>query len=110
MKLQGAVPLHKLVLRYEAKQDLASIARYYRTEHGNPRFANKLANEIEEAIEILREFPYAYPVIPTRTPFRHEYRKLPVRDYMVVYWVNERRKTVTISRVLYARRDYKRFL
>ena len=35
----------------------------------------------------------------------HEYRKLLVKNYFIFYWVDEKEKTITIARVIYARRN-----
>ena len=52
----------------------------------------------------------AQPAYAPLRPLKHEYRKLLVENYMMLYWVSETEKRVTIARVVYARRDYTKLL
>lgn len=93
-----------------AKQDMTEIAKYISHTLSNPAAAENLANEMIESADRLADFPYSNPVHITPKPLKHEYRKLTVRNYIVFYWVNEDEKTITIARVIYARRDYEKLL
>lgn len=91
-------------------RDMVEIARYIAVELKNPIAANNTADELVEAAESIPAFPYANPAyIPIR-PLKHEYRKLIVKNYIMLYRVDEARKLVTVSRVVYARRDYDKIL
>ena len=93
-----------------AMRDMVEIARYIAVELKNPIAANNTADELVEAAESIPAFPYANPAyIPIR-PLKHEYRKLIVKNYIMLYWVDEEQKLVTVSRVVYARRDYDKIL
>lgn len=102
--------MYKLEYLPAARKDMVEIVRYISRELCNPAAANQLALEMIEAGNSILKFPYANPAyIPIR-PLKHEYRKLLVRNYMMFYWVNETEKLVTVARVIYAKRDYKRLL
>ena len=101
--------MYNLMFLDIARKDMVEIAKYISGELKNPVAANKIAEELVEAIDSLCVFPYANPLhIPTIpiSPLEHEYRKLLVKNYMVLYWVEEETKNVIISRVVYARRNY----
>ena len=89
-----------------ARQDMVEIVRYISWELQNPSAAERLATELIEAGEGLSRFPYANPVYLPVRPLKHEYRKLPVRNYLMFYRVDEEKKLVTIMRVIYAKRNY----
>lgn len=93
-----------------AQGDMISAALYIRNSLGNPIAALKLTEEIIVAVEDLQEFPYAYPLYYPRKPLKHDFRKLTVQNYIVFYWVDEGTRTVTVARVIYARRDYDHLL
>lgn len=102
--------MYKLEYLPAARQDMVEIVQYISRELGEPAAAERLAVELIEAGEGIPEFPYAHPAyIPVR-PLRHEYRKLLVRNYMMLYWVDEKEKLITVARVIYAKRDYGRLL
>ena len=89
-----------------ARQDMVEIVRYISRELQNPSAAERLAPELIEAGEGLSRFPYANPVYLPVRPLKHEYRKLPVRNYLMFYRVDEEKKLVTVMRVIYAKRNY----
>lgn len=84
---------------------MADIVRYISHELKNPQAAKKLAEKFIESGERIAVFPYSNPIyIPVRE-LKHEYRKLLTENYYFFYWVDEERKTVTIARVIYAKRN-----
>ena len=93
-----------------AMQDMVEIVVYITQELNNPAAAERIAERLTEAGERLREFPYAQPAYTPLRPLKHEYRKLLVENYMMLYWVTETEKRVTIARVVYARRNYAKLL
>ena len=93
-----------------AKQDMTDISQYVSHELCNPTAAEKLADEMIEAAERLTEFPYINAIHQTLKPLKYEYRKQFVKNYIMFYWVDEEEKTVTIARVIFARRDYEGLL
>lgn len=98
--------MYNLAFLPSARQDLVGIVQYISMGLKNPVAAEQMANALTEAAERIAAFPYANPVyIPIR-PLRHEYRKCPVRNYLIFYWVEEEKQSVTVARVIYAKRDY----
>lgn len=95
---------YKLEYLPAARQDLVEIVRYISGNLKNPAAAHRLAEKMIDAVEALREFPYAKPAYMPLRPLKHEYRKLLVENYLVFYWVDDQAKQITVARVLYARR------
>lgn len=93
-----------------AQKDMVEIVRYISRELQNPTAAERLASELVEAAESLVRFPYAQPVYLPIHPLKYEYRKLLVRNHLMLYWVDEDKKRITIARVIYAKRDYGQLL
>ena len=102
--------MYKLVYLPVARRDMIEIVRYISQELQNPTAADQLAMELIEAGDSIPKFPYANPAFIPIRPLKHEYRKLLVQNYFMFYWVDEVKKLVTVARVVYARRDYKRLL
>ena len=55
----------------------------------NPNAADRLAMNLIEAAEGVCVFPYAAPAYQPIRPLKHEYRKLVVQNYLMLYWVDE---------------------
>ena len=93
-----------------ARQDMIDIVRYISEELKNPIAAEHLAAELIRAGDGLPAFPYANPVYLPIRPLQHEYRKLSVQNYLMLYWVDGGKQQVCIARVIYAKRDYGQML
>ena len=102
--------MYKLEYLPIAKHDLIEIIQYISQILQNPGAANRLAEEIITSIDKLTAFPYAFPVYIPIKPLKYEYRKLLVKNFIVFYYVDETNKLITVSRVLYAKRNYKQIL
>ena len=102
--------MYKIQFLPSARNDLLETAEYIASELGNERAAVRLAEKILKGTEILAEFPYSYPVYTPIRPLKYEYRKLTVENYLVFYTVDEKDKTVTVMRVVYARRNVAKIL
>ncbi len=85
---------------------MLGIVGYIGRELKNPIAAENLSEEFVKTAEGLTEFPYANPIYIPIKPLEHEYRKAAVKNYLMFYWVEEERKTVTVARVIYGKRDY----
>lgn len=88
-----------------ARQDMIDTVEYISRELSSPEAAARLAEKlINTAEEKLTKFPYANAAFFPIKPLKREYRKLPIQNYIVFYWVEEEKKLVTVARVVYARR------
>lgn len=102
--------MYKLEYLPIAKRDMTDIVTYISHELSNPIAAEKLANEMIEASRKLTDFPYAAPAYHPIRPLKREYHRLMVQNYTLFYSVDEAKKLITITRVIYSRRDYEKLL
>lgn len=93
-----------------ARDDMLDIMRYISRELNNPVAASRLATQLVNAAEDIRKFPYSAPAYTPIRALKHEYRKIPVQNFLIFYWVDEHKKLVTIARIIYAKRNYGRLL
>lgn len=102
--------MYKLEYLPVARQDMIDIVRYISRELSNPEAAEKLAGEMIEAADRLMDFLYKNRVYNPIRPLKQEYRRLLVQNYIIFYYVDELKKLITISGVIYARREYGKLL
>lgn len=88
-----------------AVDDLKETVSYIAHTLGNPSAADRLSEEIVRQIAPLADFPYSAPAYTPISQLEHEYRRLLVKNYFVFYWMDENEKTVTVARIIYARRN-----
>lgn len=93
-----------------ALRDMTQIVRYISGQLCNPTAAQALSEEFVAAAERLAAFPYSCGVYVPIRPLEKEYRRCVVRNYLLFYTVDEVRKTVTVCRVIYAKRNMNNLL
>jgi toxin ParE1/3/4 len=89
-----------------AFEDLAAIARYVKEELKEPAIAEKLTAKLKKAVFSLETSPRRYALLRDAALAARGYRGVFVDNYAVFYIVAENGKTVDVSRVLYARRNW----
>lgn len=93
-----------------AESDLGDIIRYIASQLSVPMSALRLMELFEEAMEGLAEMPQRYPFVADERLAQMGYRKLPVKNYIIFFSIDEKNKIVDIERILYGRRDWLRFI
>ena len=88
-----------------ALEDLKEIVRYIARTLQNLKAAENLAHEIIKKIDLLADFPYSAPRYTPIKPLEYEYRKLLVKNYFAFYRIDEMKKTITVARIIYAKRN-----
>ena len=97
--------MYKVLFRNLAEQDVIETLTYIKKKLKNPQAAAALSKALKDAVKSLTTMPYINPVMFPAFPLKREIRTKLVKNYLVLYSVNEEKKTVTIERVLYARKD-----
>jgi len=73
-----------------------------------PRAALNLLDELEKAINNLKNSPLAHHLYRPIKPIQTEYRVLTVKNYLVFYVVLE--ETIEIHRIIYKKRDLSKLI
>jgi len=93
--------MYKVVYLPTARQQLEDAVMYIAVDLCAPDTAMNLADEMDEAVQKLKEMPYRFPIYHTLYAMKHEIRFFPVKNYNVYYVINEDTKTVEIWRILH---------
>lgn len=102
---------YKIKYLKAAINEITDISHYISVELDSPDAANSVVDLIFSAIYSLSDFPYAFPTISSSLKKRKfAYRKLVVKNYIVIFRVNQRQRTIYIDHVVHARRNYMEFL
>ena len=100
---------YKLKFSKEAGNDLDGLFEYISLTLYAPQAAKELLAEIEKRVRNLTNHPFMCPLC-MESPMRElGYRKLIIKNYVVVYGISEQEKVVNIVRIFYGRQDYARF-
>lgn len=97
---------YRYKLTPSAIQDLDDIAAYITVQLCAEDSAVELLNEIEEAIISACGFPQAAPSVNDALLKDKGYRKLIVKNYIVLYIPDEEAHILNIMRIVYYAQDY----
>ena len=89
--------------RPRAQLDRESIALYLGMERSSPETALKVVQEIDAAIERVREFPESGSIFRLDSLEHKEYRFVAAGKYLVFY--RHDAETLTVYRIVHQRRD-----
>ena len=99
---------YKIYFTSEFKTDLDKTFSYICNNLSSPLAAKKLMSEIDKSVSFAAENPYMYPLCPERLS-NLGLRKIVVKNYIVIYFVNEDNKSVNFLNLFYGRRNYIEF-
>jgi len=101
---------YSIVTTRRAKNDLIDIGLYIAEQLHSPKAAIDLLDYIEQHILSLEQMPKKFALVSDERLANLGIRKLPVKNYLIFYFIDEQTKTVTITRILYGRRDWAHLL
>jgi len=99
-----------IVYTHTARQDLREIYEYIAFSLLVSDTARSLTDRIMADIRSLETFPERNPLYKDEPWHSQGLRVLPVKNYLVLYTVNNDTETVSVARILYGGRDISRQL
>ena len=97
---------YKVVETEQAVQDLDGILGYIANSLANPSAAAAFADEVEKCYTNLEGMPLMYEQCRDARLRVLGYRKAVIKNYILIYRVGEKEKTVYILRLFYCRQNY----
>lgn len=101
---------YRVDLSEPAENDLVMIVRYIASQLNSPISALNLLELLEKQMASLSKSPQRYSLVADERLSKLGYRKLPVKNYVVFFSIDEKSKVVDIERILYGRRDWMQIL
>ena len=94
---------YKILYTDSAIDDLDKIISYL-SGYKNPYIMTRFKRDIDESLDRIKLHPKSYPVILKH--HQYEYRKLIIRHYIFVYYIDSINKEITIFRKFHELEDY----
>ena len=101
---------YKLLVTHEAERDIDNIVQYIAGELKNRTAAIGFLNDVEEAYLSVVQQPHMYSYCNDNRLREKEYRKIHLRNYIMVYRVSDNEESIIVLRVFYGRMDYLKLL
>lgn len=100
----------KLKVTPAAEHDLDEIYTYITNSLVALSVADNLLEDIEKQILSLCDFPHRCEYSRNEILRDKGYRKLVIHNYVVLYLVDDKSKTVIVMRVFFGAMDYEKYL
>jgi toxin ParE1/3/4 len=98
--------MYKLIVSELAHQDLDNIVSYIAIQLANPTAAEDFLDEVVKCYGYLKSNPMMYAKCQDKQLGEKGYRKAVIKNYVLVYKINDTSKTVGILRFFYSAQDY----
>lgn len=98
--------MFKLLVSELAHRDLDNIIYYIAVQLANPKAAGDFLDELEKCYGYLKSNPMMYAKCQNKRLEKEGYRRVLIKNYVLVYKINEASKTVSILRFFYSAQDY----
>ncbi|MCL1829289.1 MAG: type II toxin-antitoxin system RelE/ParE family toxin [Oscillospiraceae bacterium] len=102
--------MYKVRITRPAQTEMRGIYRHIAEELSNPIAAERRIALIDEAIQSLKKNPARFALVRDDYLASKGFRLITVKNHLVLYIIRENVHTVSVMRVLYGRRDWKRLL
>jgi plasmid stabilization system protein ParE len=100
--------MKKFTLTFSSKinDDILSSIGYIKNTLQAPMAAENHVEELIKSFEKLKENPYSGPSVHDEYLASQEIRFIMVKNYILIYYIDEKNKEVFLYRFMYARRDW----
>ncbi len=102
--------MYKLIVTELAHQDLDNIVSYIAVQLANPAAASNFLNEVDKCYGYLKSNPMMYSKCNDSRLEKEGYRKAVVKNYIIVYKIDEKTKEVSVLRFFYGAQDYAKLI
>ena len=97
---------YKIIIASKARSEIESIFDYINEELKNNNAAVRLKNKFKENIRGLKKMPKRYPEIEKRDKLKRFYRRIVVDNYVILFTIDDEKKSVYVAHVYYGRKNY----
>jgi addiction module RelE/StbE family toxin len=101
---------YEVIISPSAKSDIDEILTYIMGELDNVSAATRLADEVDEKIELLTRQPKMFSSSLDSRLAEKGYRRVVIQNYVMLYRIDEDAKQVLVARLFYGKREYEKYL
>ena len=99
--------MYNLKVLPSVRKEIIKIRDYIADDLSNVPASINLMKDIQKAFTQVEEAPRAFSYFNYDKKLKHEYKKKVVNGYVLLYWVDEGKKLVTVSFIFHTKRNYK---
>lgn len=98
--------IYEIEFTEDARDEIREIYEYISENLVNESAAKRLMRKMRDSVMDLAESPKIYAKIEKKDRMKREFRRMVVDNFIVLYTIDEEKKTIYISHMYYGRRNY----
>ena len=98
--------IYEIEFTEDARDEIREIYEYISKNLVNENAAKRLMRKMRKSVLDLAEFPQKFVKIEKKDRMKREFRRMVVDNFIVLYTIDEDKKTIYISHMYYGRRNY----
>ncbi|MFP3040829.1 type II toxin-antitoxin system RelE/ParE family toxin [Treponema primitia] len=98
--------MYTLTFSSAINDDIVSVIAYIKNTLKAPMAAEKHIAELKKVYEKLKENPFSRPLVHNKYLALKGIRFIKIKNYMLLYYVEEKTNEIFLYRFMYARRDW----
>lgn len=98
--------IYEIEFTEDARDEIREIFEYISKNLVNENAAKRLMKKMRKKVMDLAESPEIYVKIEKKDKLKREFRRMVVDNFVVLYTIDESKKTIYIAHMYYGRRDY----
>ena len=98
--------IYEIEFTEDARDEIREIYEYISKNLVNEDAAKRLMRKMRKNVMELAESPKIYAKIEKKDRMKREFRRMVIDNFIVLYTIDEAKKTIYISHMYYGRRNY----
>lgn len=97
---------YNIQLAEEFLKEFDEVCNYISLKLKAPDASNRLREKVMYNVLLLEESPKMHPAIEKINKTERQYRRIVVNNYVILYTIDEKEKTIYIAHIYYGGRNY----
>ena len=98
--------IYEIEFTEDCRDEIKEIYKYISEDLVEREAAKRLMKKMKKAVMDLAEAPRIYTKIEKKDRRKRDFRRIVINNYVILYTIDEEKKTVYISHMYYGRRNY----
>ena len=99
--------MYQLKVLPSVRKEIIRTRDYIADDLSNVPASVNLMKDIQGAFIKIKDNPNAFSHFNYEKELKHEYRQKVVNGYIILYWIDEANKVVTVSFIFHAKMNYR---
>lgn len=98
--------IYEIEFTEDCRDEIKEIYKYISEDLVEREAAKRLMKKMKKAVMDLAEAPRIYTEIEKKDRRKRDFRRIVINNYVILYTIDEEKKTVYISHMYYGKRNY----